>query len=390
LLEFLLAALLIAAFITLYACVQQQITIAGGLGWDGREYYKIWSIFSGKTGEKAIFPFCNRIGTPFLAAMLHPADIFTSFKVVNLFSSIIFSFSIYYIAREAGLNFYYSVFSLTLTLALFFSPSRFTQFYPVYTDPPFLALTSISFFFLIKRHFGICFLFLFFAYLFREAAIYISPLYAASAIYLGGPKRRTIVKFLATFLAMITVKILLAHQMGCNGSQFRRAVGWSLHNFSDPERFVIYIAAVSMTAGPLVYFRKMESTNPIQNISAAGFIFSAALSFFGGSDVTRIFYSFFPIYFIFLVSTISARGYIFSLTCLLGYAITNRFGNRILEPLNQLPAGDESGLFWQYPDHARPEVALMVIATWLALFIIYDKIFDRRPSMIQKIHQNAK
>jgi hypothetical protein len=114
----------------------------------------------------------------------------------------------------------------------------------------------------------------------------------------------------------------------------------------------------------------------IKVIYTAGFIFSAGLAFVGGSDATRIFFSFFPIYFVLIIDALKKQGYIFSIACLLGYLITNRVSRKILEPLNYLPAKDESGLFFQFPDHARPEVGLVIIVAWAFIFYLYGKLFS--------------
>lgn len=361
-----------------YFYFQPQIIAGNGCGWDGIEYSKIFNNIVSNSNIAVSFPFCNRIGTPFLASIIGIQDIFLSFKIVNTFFAILFSLVIYAISRSVGFNFYYSMFSFFLTVGLFFSPIRFIPFYPVYTDPAFLALLAISFLFLIKHRFGLSFFFLFIAFPFREAAIYIAPVFLFFSFYLDGIKKNILYKFAFAFIGIIITKVLISYYFNCNGSQIKTAIMWAYKGLSDPQRFISFIAAISMTAAPMIYIKDIPNLSKIEKISILGFLISAALAFVGGSDSTRIFYSFFPIYFIAIISTIRAKGYIFSFVSLLGYMVVNRFGTKILEPLNYLPSKDESGLFWQFPDHARPEVAILILSIWLVLFTLFEKVLRKK------------
>ena len=71
---------------------------------------------------------------------------------------------------------------------------------------------------------------------------------------------------------------------------------------------------------------------------------------------------------------IRSQGYLFSIFCIAAYFITNRITRVILEPLNQWPAMDQSGYFFQFADHARPEVSMMMLSIWMILFVLYNKL----------------
>jgi len=84
-----------------------------------------------------------------------------------------------------------------------------------------------------------------------------------------------------------------------------------------------------MTAGPIFYSKPITAVK-MHRIYISGFIFSAGLAFLGGSDATRIFNNFFPLYFILILDVLRKNGVVFSILYLLAYAVTNRFGQKYL------------------------------------------------------------
>lgn len=386
--EYLLIFSLSIIFTLIFSSYQAQIIAGNGYGWDGLEYQKIFKIFNEGIATKIDYPYCNRLASAFLSNLTGISDPHLAFKYTNTIFSIIYSIVIYSIARLAGFNIYYSAFSFLLTIIPFFSPVRFIPFYPVYTDPPFLAILALAFLMLILRRFGISFILIVFLYLFREAAIYILPFFIFSALYLGGINKKIMYRCIAALLSILVLKLLISKYMNCNGSQLYTAIGWIYRRLSDPNGFLSYCAAISMTAAPIIYAGKCNELSKVEWISIIGLLFSGLLSFVGGSDSTRIFYSFFPLYFIAIIYSIRRLGYIFSIFCFMGYLITNRFGTLILEPLNYQPSRDESGFFWQFPDHARPEVSLIIITTWIILFFTYERLFllNKSPKIYQNIN----
>ena len=373
LVECAIVALVIFVFTFAYLRLQPPISAGNRCGFDGREYVKVFQKFQGIQTEFIYFPFGSRVGTPYLAYLTGIHDAPTAFALVNLISSVIFSFTIYAIARCSGFSLYYSMLALLLTLTPFFSPLRAAAYCPVYADPPFLALISMAFLFLINNQFAASFIVLLISYFFREAALYISPLFLLAALYIRGVSKRPVLCFAIMVAGMLCAKYLLSQYAKAEGGQLKMALYWTWRGLSDPERFIAFFAAISMTAAPLLYLKDKPNFSKIESISIVGFFGSAALSFFGGSDCTRIFYSFFPLYFLAILGIIRHKGLYFSLVCMVGYFVTNRFGAKILEPFNLIPNRDESGFFWQHPDHARPEVSVMILSIWFLLFAIYEK-----------------
>jgi hypothetical protein len=85
--------------------------------------------------------------------MLSALGVSSAFKFVNLTFAVVFSFSIYLISRRVGFGIFISLFALFLTIIPFFSPIRFTPFYPVYTDPSFMAILSLAMLALVYQNY---------------------------------------------------------------------------------------------------------------------------------------------------------------------------------------------------------------------------------------------
>jgi hypothetical protein len=370
--------IVILFFIGLHSSLQSQIQVGGGFGWDGLQYKKIYDFFLSGDLATVAFPFCNRIGTPFLASLLNGLGVTTAFKVVNLTFAAIFSFSTYFICKSLGFPLVSRLFALFLTIVPFFSPVRFTAFYPVYTDPAFLAFLSLGILSLVQRKYTLSLLLVVMAYPFREAAIYVLAFFAVAIIYIQGFSKKVLISILVVFFIAFILKISVAYFFDCSGSQLRTAIDWVMKRLTDPEKFINYCAAVLMTAAPLWFLRDISILNHIEKISLAGFFFSAVLAFAGGTDSTRIFYSFSPLYLVLIIRVIATEGFIFSMFCAIGYILSNRFGRPILEPINYRPARDDSGYFWQFPDFARPEVGLLIIAVWIIIFLLYNKLRSQK------------
>ncbi len=355
-----------------FSRVQPQTLAGGGYGWDGLEYSKLYQFFSFGVAPSASFPFCNRIGTPFLASTL-PFGEFRSFKLVNLLFGTVFAFSSYWIVRLRSSR-ALAAFVLLVCLTGFFSPFRFSSFYPVYTDPAFLGLTSIAVLALYRGYSVLSFFTLVFAYVFREAALYVLILFFIQDLVLRGANRRSFIGFLTALVSIFMIRAGISEVFNCSGSQIQAAL-FSLKSVFDPVRMVNFFAAISMTGAPFVFLPKVRELDSLERVSLMGFVFSVLLAFLGGSDSTRIFFSFFPLYALALASAFRRKGIYFMLFSGVGYFLTNRVGQRIADPQNYWPARDEFGFFWQFPDHARPEVGLCILCVWLLLFFIYQVRF---------------
>jgi len=167
-----------------------------------------------------------------------------SFKFVNLASAIIFSITIYAIARNHEFSIGYSLLTIFLSGNLFFSPARFTPFYPAYTDPTFLALTAISVLLFLRKSYLLSLLLIAVAYPIREAALFVLFFLAGAAIYIEGWSRQLLYKIIGAIVFVLVIKFSIRHYYLCDGSQIRTAISWIYQRLANPERFVSYCAAI--------------------------------------------------------------------------------------------------------------------------------------------------
>lgn len=371
---------------------QDVVWVSNGLGWDGVHYDRLLKLFVGdvSSGEPAAFPFCGRIGTPWILAKVFDGRI--GFYEFNLAVSAAFSILFLIITAPLWKG---NIKALTAAIAipsfLIFSPIKFTNFYPAYMDPPFMLLMALALHFLLKRKYHLAGIMCLIAIPFREAAFYLIPLFVAFAIMEAKQKFGSAVFGAAVLIAGLGTKSLMLQIGSCESqSQIMTAFWWLYRLLTDPTRFLDVLAAISLTLGPLL-FLKTDWFLRLNFLGERALLFSAVaivyvglLSIVGGSDVTRIFYTFIPLYAPILIigfARLDLSG--FALACF-GWLITNQILNKYDQPIAEWPSNDLTGFFAQFPDHAHPVVALTILAIWLILrtshsFLrrIEDAVFDR-------------
>ena len=122
------------------ALFQKQITYNGGKAWEGEFYYDVAEQYTqGKWRVASEAPLVYRIGTPFLASLLHrrlfPGDLFLCFKIVNVTANALtLGLLILWLRRFVG------DWRIRTALGLMFllqwdTPTRWLYFYPAHTDP---------------------------------------------------------------------------------------------------------------------------------------------------------------------------------------------------------------------------------------------------------------
>jgi hypothetical protein len=372
---------------------QDVVWVSNGLGWDGVHYDRLLRLFSDANtpSEPAAFPFCARVGTPWILVNIFDGKV--GFYEFNLAVSALFSLAFPLITFSLWKG---NIKALTAAIAipsfLIFSPIKFTNFYPVYMDPPFMLLMSICLLFSLKRKFHLAGLICIIAIPFREAAFYLIPLVGAFAVIEARQKVRSAIFGAGLLLVGIVTKSLMLDISSCESqSQIMTAFLWLYRLLTDPTRFLDALAAISLTLGPLLLIKTAWLSrlniidDRVQVFSAVAIVYVGLLSIVGGSDVTRIFYTFIPLYAPILVigfARLDLSG--FALACF-GWLLTNQILNKYEQPIAEWPSNDLTGFFAQFPDHAHPVVALTILAIWLILaashpFLrkIEDAIFDRK------------
>lgn len=370
---------------------QDVVWVSNGLGWDGVHYDRLLKLFvgDGSSSERASFPFCGRIGTAWILANIFDRRI--GFYEFNLVVSVAFSILFVIIAKPLWTG---NIKALAAAIAipsfLIFSPIKFTNFYPVYMDPPFMLLMAFALFFLLRRRYQLASVMCLIAIPFREAAFYLIPLFLAFAVIEAKEKLRSAAFGVVVLIVGLATKALMLQIASCESqSQIMTAFGWLYRLLISPTRFLDVLAGISLTLGPLLLLK----TNKFPNLKmldaheqlffVVATVYVGMLSVVGGSDVTRIFYSFIPIYAPILVigfARLDLSG--FALACF-GWLITNQMLNKYEQPIAEGPNKDLSGLFAQFPDHAHPVVALTILGIWLILSVSH--VLLRR--IVENIHQ---
>lgn len=366
-----------------YFFTQDRVLAGNGFGWDGLEYYKIYNIFIGVGSDYAIFPFCNRVAAPFLASLI-PLPIFESLEILNLFFSIAIAVLAYFLSSYLGYNKYISVFCSFLATSLFFAPARFSVFYPMLSDCGFIFFSFIAMHFIVRKKFIFAYFAMAPAFLFREAAIYTLPLIFLAEYFLSdrGFDFSMILKLFSAILVLLIIKYLISYEYGCSGGQLSTGISWVRKKLTDPGRLIGFSSALLMTAAPLIFLKREKSG--IFYAAFSALVLAAILAMAGGSDSTRIFYSFLPFYIPLFCALLQQRSVAFAVISIIGFVCVNSVGSKILEPLNYMPNKDEAGYFSQYPDYSSVSVSVSLMVVWVVLYFFLFCVFDRVKNSINK------
>lgn len=151
------------------------------------------------------------------------------------------------------------------------------------------------------------------------------------------------------------------------GNQFATVLMWAKKRVSGPFELLRFFAGLSLTLGPFVYMRHFSGFAFDKRFTFF-FVLTVVMSFFGGSDITRIFYSGYPLYVGMLVQSIQRYGRLELV--ILGFAglIANRFLNAIPDPQNYWPNHDTEGWFTWTPDHADVQFSVAIILYWVLVY----------------------
>ena len=382
--------ILITILITLFFIWWQPQILAGqGYGWDGKIYHKMYDFFINRTlVTENTYPFCKRMGTPFIASLL-PFEELKNFLVLNIASGIFCAIFTFMLAKI----YYKFLISCALSLPLLigiFAPIRFSNFYPIYTDPLFMMNCAIGMFFLAQRIFFISAVFFVFSSFAREAGVFIILCILLWGILSKNFSKKEVFYFIFAFFLSISLSFYSKEIFGCSGSILSTVFSWGFSRLSDFTKIERFIAAILMTIAPFLVcmnsnlalnLNKRSIDNNLSNVNIVPlpqikklgfliFILSILMAFFGGSDSTRIFYSTYPLFFVFFAASLTTDILsIFYFSCIV--SIINSFPKKIPEPLEYLPNNDISGLFSLFPDYAHISISNSLILFILCARIIY-------------------
>src|SRR6185503_4474272 len=129
--DLLLAAGIFVLIDVVAAATQPLIDIAGGRGWDGATYYQVAQQLAAGIRPIADAPFVYRLGTPALAALLTPNDLFSGFVIVNAAANALTAMLVFLWLRRFIASSWIRLALFVSFVAMWHGPIRFFHFYPV-------------------------------------------------------------------------------------------------------------------------------------------------------------------------------------------------------------------------------------------------------------------
>ncbi|NRQ19154.1 hypothetical protein [Ensifer sesbaniae] len=353
---------------------QEPFRMPNGSGWDAVYYERLLRFLAAEDslGSRIAFPYCARVGTPWiLVNVFHNRVGFYGF---NLVASGLFSATLLLATHSLWQG---SIKGLTAVIAassfLYFAPIKFANFYPAYMDPPFLLILSFCLVFIIKKNYLLASIICMAGIPFREASFYLLPLLLG--FYIKDAQRSNVawVTSISILMYGYALKELMLFITDCESqSQLITALFWFYRFLSEPAHVLGSLAAISLTLGPLYVVLDKQTFKSIKSddtliFSIVASVYSGFLSIVGGSDVTRIFYSFLPFYVPLLIKCFRVSSLTsFVLSCF-GWLLTNHMLHKYEQPISEGPNKDISGFFAQFPDYGHPTIALVVLGIWIVL-----------------------
>ena len=368
---------------------QKQITYNAGKAWEGEFYYDVAEQYTqGKWHVASEAPLVYRIGTPFLASLLHrrlfPGDLFLCFKIVNgVANALTLALLILWLRRFVG------DWRIRAALGLMFllqwdTPTRWLYFYPAHTDP-WMWVFLLAGLLAVERYrehpspgrmllvaalgaAGIAF---------REVVLVVP----AAFLFVRNPVRgltargwflawREVPRLawcdagpLAAGLAALLAVRLVARQT--NDYSFAATAAHFLYDKPWP----IYLQSVFLAFGPVVWFpilywRQARAFLADRQYLAAYLAAFALLGLIGGTDTERLLYWAMPVVYV-----------------LIGRALEEQRAD-LLRPW-WLPAGfivaqlvASRAVFWPIPDHPSPYPNILPVFTPFGRKIPFMELFS--------------
>ncbi|BAF89805.2 nodulation protein noeP [Azorhizobium caulinodans ORS 571] len=366
---------------------QERIEFSDGSGWDGVHYERLFNYFGGGAigHSTAAFPYCARLAIPWILSLI--SNHVSSFYFCNIAVSILLSIlSCRFACEIFGVDLRVVASTMFLSSFCYFSPLRFSSFYPIYVDPPFMLLMLLSMYFVVMARFTCAILVCIVAIPVKEAAFYVIPIVILYDVMVKAPSRKKSGLYCVLICGAVGIKVIVPYMLGCSGEvQLVTGAYWLLRALSDPEHFLSAVASVSLTAGPLWLISGSASLcsgrDHVLAFSRLAIVWAVVLAVCGGSDVARIFYGFSPLYAPLIIRALRYAGKIEYLCACVGWVLTNRVLQSYWQPGYRNEGGYLTGFFSQFPDYAGPSVALQTIGVWLVLGCICRGAARLRASM---------
>ena len=371
------------------ALFQKQITYGDGKGWEGVNYYEVAGQYTqGRWRVASEAPMLYRIGTPFLASLLHrrlfPDDLFLCFQLVNgVANALTLVLLIFWLRRFLG------DWRIRAALGLMFllqwdTPTRWLYFYPAHTDP-WMWVFLLSGLLAVERYrarpstarmllvaalgaAGVAF---------REVVLVVP----AAFLFVRNPLRgasprgwladlreaarggwRQAVPLAAGVMALLAIRVV-ARQT--NDYSFAATL---VHWLYD-KPLLVYVQSVFLAFGPVVWFPILRWRQALAFLAARQHLAAylgafAFLGLTGGTDTERLLYWSMPVVFV-LVGRALEQDWA---------DLRRRWGLLALVAVAQLVSS--RAVFWPIPDHPNGYPPAWPVFTPFGRHVPYVELFS--------------
>ncbi len=296
--ELLIILIGILAFMIFGYYFQEQITYNSGLGWDGRDYFKIAQDFNSHNLPVARAPFVYRLGTSYLVSTFFSNNMMDGFKIINILASVLVIFAIWYFLYTYGTNYLLRLLLVLSYLSYWQSPLRLSYFYPVHSDPIgvlFLFINLIISFKYYntykKQYLYWLILTSFIGVFFREITLIPSIALIISSIKYLSKYKINYDKLTLIPLAIGLLAIAITHIIAQANDSYHfinSAIGWIYRKST-----IMYLHSILLSVGPIIliclYYYK-ESIEILKNdkFLSSFLVLILFVSYAGGSDTERL------------------------------------------------------------------------------------------------------
>lgn len=355
-----------------------------GLG-DCVKYTSIYYSLINSTYPTTIeYPFNLRVLVPFIASKFS-SDINYSFFMVNLFSALTFVIFTYKSMQLLALK---NIHFLILILWFLMHPLGFHLYFviPISVDPFVYAIMSVSLYLYLRKSYTYLFITLFVGLLAKESFLFILIILTLTTLYsfLSNPSEKKLLILLGGIIEVLAYIYVRNHYITTIFPQSQPypismtgTIGYWLHQaLNDPNRFIVWIAAILCSSGLFLFNLNYRSITLKRISSDEHLLFLVLLSLgyisFGllaGSDMSRIILNG-GLFILLSIFLLSKNIFNLTLTFLFSFIILRYYTNWFPSPI-------------EYEYYGSQQLNKILLYLAINLFIVFvisqlTKIFERK------------
>jgi len=399
---------------------QMPVSLNGGRGWDGVEYYSMAEQLAEGKLPAAAAPYVYRVGTPFLASLFFKNDLLLGFKVINIVGNLITVILLTLWLRLYLPDWRIRAFLVCIFMAQWHGPVRCVYWHPVYTEPWSLAFLLMGLLGIqqaaTKPEFGKvgCLAFIsFLGVAFREVCLImpIALLFATNPVRAAAPlaesdqptvsqmiRRVPTAFFFPLAIALLSwFAVLYLVTPTSNYSYIKRAVSWGYN-----QSLALYVHSWFVAYGPIVVlllynWRRTGSflwTNQFMLVYLIGI---AVLAWISGTDTVKFLFWAMPVFYLLVGRAIEDNKELLTLPLIVVLVLSQLISERVFWPIPDYPNEYSGGLILftligskiQYldllPSHGSRGIQIFSFLQYLAFSTLILAWFYRRHRIVRNL-----